>query len=218
MREYYFANLGITVRENGQINCGTVWSFGKVPEMAVYKMVHSPVTLNSYYVHRLVAKAFVRNPSPSQLTHVDHIDRSKSDEHSNAASNLRWVNRHLNSLNRLTKNYEYQKRFQNYKTKIKHDGSVLCLGWYKTSEDAQKVVNAWKEVKFRLKYLSYVTNDHYHWTEVSNRAFLLASKTTFAQGVAYLNLRASRHRSLRKALRVLLASYSEASANVALKF
>ena len=49
----------------------------------------------SYYIHRLAAEAFL--PSPTDDCVVDHIDRNK---HNNHASNLRWVSRSVNSLNR----------------------------------------------------------------------------------------------------------------------
>ena len=58
---------------------------------------------NGYYlvdgkrVHRLVAQKFVHNPRPDIFKLVDHINRDRGD---NRAVNLRWVNHHLNMLNR----------------------------------------------------------------------------------------------------------------------
>ena len=47
-------------------------------------------------VHRVVASLFL--PQPTELNlEVDHIDKNKSNNH---ASNLRWVNRSINSLNK----------------------------------------------------------------------------------------------------------------------
>lgn len=45
----------------------------------------------SVFVHRLVAKAFV--PNPSKFLEVNHIDEDKSN---NAASNLEWCSRKYN--------------------------------------------------------------------------------------------------------------------------
>ncbi len=47
------------------------------------------------YVHRLVAEAFV--PNPSKLSVVDHINRVRED---NRADNLRWVTHSQNAENR----------------------------------------------------------------------------------------------------------------------
>jgi hypothetical protein len=48
-----------------------------------------------YYVHRLVATAFLPAPT-SEKCEVDHIDRNKLNNH---ATNLRWVSREANMSN-----------------------------------------------------------------------------------------------------------------------
>ena len=48
-------------------------------------------------VHRLVAKAFVKNPRPDIFDMVDHIDGNPSNNH---YTNLRWVDNELNTANR----------------------------------------------------------------------------------------------------------------------
>ncbi|MBO7510249.1 MAG: HNH endonuclease [Bacteroidales bacterium] len=53
-----------------------------------------------FYVHILVAKAFVRNPDPSKFTEVDHID---GNPRNNRASNLRWTDRSGNMMNPLSR-------------------------------------------------------------------------------------------------------------------
>ena len=47
-------------------------------------------------IHRVVASLFLPQPTEINLE-VDHIDRNKSNNHS---SNLRWVNKQVNSLNK----------------------------------------------------------------------------------------------------------------------
>ena len=90
----------------------------------------------------------------------------------------------------------------------------MCLGWYKTAEEAQSVVDAWKEVHFRIKYLSFCSNDLHHWYEDSRRAFIHADKASFTKALKFIDLRVKRYRSLRKAMRLLLDDYPTAAASL----
>lgn len=69
----------------------------------------------SFYVHRLVAFAFVPNPDPEHLTQVNHIDEDKGN---NVALNIEWVshqrnitygNRTKNMVNTIDKNRDRRK-------------------------------------------------------------------------------------------------------------
>lgn len=213
MKEFRFENLGISVRENGEHDFGNGWTVGKVPKVLKYKMLFSSVTQKSYYLHRLMAIAFVRNPAPTELKHVDHIDRDKMN---NAASNLRWVTPALNNLNRITKNYDYNKRFKNFRVRTKYDGSYITLGWFATKEEAQTMTNTWKQLRFRVEFLAYVTNDKQFWHSEDRRGYLFAEEAGFAAALKFAGARVSRHRSLRKALRMLLANHP--TTTVAIRF
>ena len=49
-----------------------------------------------HYIHHLVAHAFLPSPTDEGCV-IDHIDRNKLN---NNASNLRWVSKQINSINR----------------------------------------------------------------------------------------------------------------------
>lgn len=56
-------------------------------------------TTKSFYVHRLVASAFIPNSNPF-YNQIDHID---GDKKNNVVDNLRWVNQSININNPITK-------------------------------------------------------------------------------------------------------------------
>ena len=60
------------------------------------------------YVHRLVAKAFIKNPN--NYPQVDHINGNKLD---NSVENLRWV-----SVSENCWSFGYKERIENRKKKI----------------------------------------------------------------------------------------------------
>lgn len=52
---------------------------------------------NRYYIHQLVAKAFL--PNPNNYTEIDHIDTNPSN---NFVENLQWVSHEQNMQNEIT--------------------------------------------------------------------------------------------------------------------
>lgn len=63
----------------------------------------------SVKVHKLVGLVFVENPK--NRPEIDHINTDRKD---NRPENLRWVNRHENNMNPITR-----ERMSNVKRKIK---------------------------------------------------------------------------------------------------
>lgn len=83
--------------------CGKVWSYKSNKFLSQFKdskgylcvQLSNGVNSKPFRVHRLVALAYL--PNPSSLPQVDHIDRNK--EH-NYLSNLHWVSNVENGQNK----------------------------------------------------------------------------------------------------------------------
>ena len=87
--EYYVSNKGRIFSKNR-------YRF-LVPFQEANGYMRVQLNGNKYYVHRLVANAFIENPEPEQYAFVDHINHDRSD---NNASNLRWCSHIQNCNNR----------------------------------------------------------------------------------------------------------------------
>lgn len=113
---------------------------GKVLKGRLNKSGHLQINISGVgnkHVHRLVALAFVPNPDGAPC--VDHIDR---DPTNNAATNLRWVSKSQNGMNRglqanNTTGFKGVSRFRDkFQAGIKINGKRIHLGFFKTAEEA----------------------------------------------------------------------------------
>ena len=92
-------------------------------------------------VHRLVAEAFLPNPENKPI--IDHIDGNSENNH---ISNLRWVTKSENGLNRNNKLRKdnisghkgicFCKQKNKWKITYQKDGKSIHGGFYDTKEEA----------------------------------------------------------------------------------
>lgn len=80
-KTYSISNYGRCKTHDNITGCVTI-SRGSLNPYTGY------CSFNGQYVHRLVAKYFLRNPNPTLYTEVDHI---RPDKKINRATNLRYV-------------------------------------------------------------------------------------------------------------------------------
>jgi len=93
-------------------------------------------------VHRLVALAWLHNPNPNVLVHVDHIDRCKNNCH---VDNLRWIDESGNSLNNDQKGcYKSTNKAKPYRARVTLNKQHIELGYFKSEHEASHVA---KEVR-----------------------------------------------------------------------
>jgi hypothetical protein len=135
--------------------------------------------LKNYSVHRLVALHHVDNPNPEVNTDVDHIDGNKRN---NVASNLRWVPKTDNMMNRAlhsnnTSGYRgvyFRKNRNIFEVFVCVDQKRTFVGSYYTLETAisgrdafmiRNSVSPYREVKNQAVSISYP--DEEIWKQIA---------------------------------------------------
>jgi hypothetical protein len=120
-----------------------------------------------YYIHRLVALAFIPNPENKPI--VDHIDRHPENNH---VSNLRWAtfkenannkNIQINNVSGETNVY-YIKASKKWGIKFSNYDKSYYKGRYDTFEEAKKAkesgIFTFRETNTKQKYITYRNNDN----------------------------------------------------------
>lgn len=90
---------------------------------------------NRFYVHQLVANAFI--PNPENLPEIDHIDGNGLNNH---VDNLRWVTHQQNMKNEITK--EKIKKNTGYYCEIEEIATGKLFIGYKAVADYYKISKA----------------------------------------------------------------------------
>jgi hypothetical protein len=86
-----------------------------------------------YYVHRLVAEAYL--PDFSEDLQVDHIDRDRTN---NCISNLRMVTQQQNKFNTNAKGCYFYKNRNKWHARIVLNGKSKHLGYFDNQDDAHR--------------------------------------------------------------------------------
>ena len=213
-RQHHFPENGITVRDDGFVKTAEekFWR-GHIVTKYFYRQIDSPVLLRRQFVHRLVARAFVRNPNPKLFCEVDHIDANPSN---NRADNLRWVSKTLNHAAMLRLGCSLDKKFQSWSARCTIAKRTRHLGHYGTKNEASRIYRAFKGLAFNLIYLHSLPKDER--SKAGDRQYIRADKANFELGIELLGSRVRRHRKLRKEIWILLAEYPSKTATVLQKF
>lgn len=127
---YFVSNLGRVKKDDKIIKSSTNAKTGYLGVNLYGEGTHRYTV-----IHQLVCRAFNPNPNPDVLTEVDHIDRNKTN---NCSSNLRWVSRSENLMNRKGYSNTGKKfiTFINNKYILQLNGSSVYCKQFKSLEEA----------------------------------------------------------------------------------
>ena len=137
---YFVRDNGTIRKPSGEIMCGGVTPQGYHEISIKRNRKH-----RTFRVHRLVAQAFVPNPRPDLFNVVDHINHDRSD---NRACNLRWLDNHLNMMNRGDECVTFRYITQKWESQVKYMPSKF----FATREEAVEHAAKLKKLRFERAY------------------------------------------------------------------
>lgn len=196
---------GIAVRPDGRFRSiykGGRWLRGALDSVGYHQVRRD----NTHRIHRLVGILFVPRYSPI-LNIIDHKD---GDKENNRASNLRWVTKSLNGLNRQGLVYTpslvehvYSKRYRRLITlrRPSYVGKVagLSVGSFATADECREIQHAVREILFYAKYLSHVPTNRHEEAKARGDCYI-HGPDSLAAAVDLVDSRASRSRCLRQTI------------------
>ena len=151
------------VKGSTRVNWGDPTSMTIIDNRHGYKLVKIRVGghVKSFYVHRLVAEAFI--PNPNNYKEINHKDEDKAN---NCAENLEWCTHKYNQ------NYGTMRKRQSNS----HAGKVPRSGWHWSEEDKKRLSMAHtgkkmsEETKEKLRQLNLGEKNHFYGHHLSEEA------------------------------------------------
>jgi len=105
---------------------------------------------NWYYVHKIVAAAFVPNPNPALFTDIKHLNGDLTD---NRAENLAWVHPAMIEKYRQKEGSKNWSTGKHYKVRVKYEVlignasiGIKNLGLFNTRADALRSIAHWEKL------------------------------------------------------------------------
>jgi hypothetical protein len=119
-----------------------------------YHCIKFPNCRNYFPVHRIMADLYLHNPCPGCFKIVDHINRCRTD---NSVSNLRYVNAHLNAINKPPIGIRYRLFRKGWVARLSCRKKKIRIGVFDTYNSAYHAAVQGKEELFQDEYKKYIT-------------------------------------------------------------
>ena len=154
LRDYIVFEDGSIFTKSGYL-LPTFRKFNKNGEQSGYNFIKLPNERYPRSVYRIVAKLFVENLCPEKFNTVDHLDGCRSNDH---VSNLKWVNNHLNSINKKgTLNASFDNDIHLWRAYFTIKKKEYTVGYYRTFREAHIQSQKEKQKKYSELYKKYLT-------------------------------------------------------------
>ena len=147
---WYVRSNGSVRKPNGTVTFGWPTPDGHCRVMNGYRFDGQKAY---FWIHRLVALAFVHNPRPDIFLEVDHVDRNPNN---NNASNLRWLTHQLNLMNNGGVNAYYNNKYKKWDVMFMARGKRRFVGRFRDECCAKAIAIDAKDRAFQRIYEGYI--------------------------------------------------------------